>query len=92
VARCLGSGYLKLPPEEYSYSLQDFFPMVRRRFLNFTVSVPRFPEKIVKKYYGSDCMEMCMLHNLDHRQYKPTRFPTTKFPLEDVLVYLKENS
>ena len=33
-------------------------------------------------------MEMCMLHNLDHRKYKPTGFPKTKFPLEDILTFL----
>jgi hypothetical protein len=31
-----------------------------------------------------------MLHNLDHRNYKPTGFPATKFPLEKVLAYLKD--
>jgi hypothetical protein len=81
---------MKLPPEEFSYSVEDFFPLKRRRFLDFEVSVPRFPEEIVKQYYGSDCMNMCMLHNLDHRQYKPTGFPVTKFPLEDVLAFLEE--
>ncbi len=82
---------MTLPPENFSYSVEDFFPLERRRFLDFTVSVPRLPEEIMKQYYGSDCLEMCMLHNLDHRQYKPTGFPTTKFPLDDVLAFLKEN-
>ncbi len=82
---------MTLPPEEFSYSVADFFPLERRAFMDFTVSVPRLSEEIVKQYYGSDCMEICMLHNLDHRQYKPTEFPTTKFPLQDVLTYLKEN-
>ncbi|MEE9396476.1 MAG: LicD family protein [Methylococcales bacterium] len=82
---------MTLPPEDFSYSIEDFFPLKRRAFLDFTVSVPRLSEEIVKQYYGSDCMEICVLHNLDHRQYKPTGFPTTKFPLEDVLAYLKEN-
>jgi hypothetical protein len=82
---------MTLPPEEFSYSVEDFFPMERRAFLDFTVSVPRFSEDIVKQYYGSDCMKICMLHNLDHRQYKATGFPKTKFPLEDVLAFLEEN-
>lgn len=82
---------MTLPPEEFSYSVDDFFPLERRAFLDFTVSVPRRSEEIVKQYYGSDCMEVCMLHNLNHRQYEPTGFPTTKFFLEDVLAYLKEN-
>ena len=82
---------MTLPPEEFSYSLEDFFPLERRKFLDFSVSVPRRAEEIVKQYYGSDCMEFCMLHNLDHRQYKPTGFPTTIFPLQEVLTYLQEN-
>ena len=82
---------MTLLPEEFVYAVEDFFPLERRAFLNFTVSVPRLSEQIVKQYYGSDCMEMCMLHNLDHRQYKPTGFPTTKFALQDVLTYLKEH-
>lgn len=82
---------MTLPPEKFSYSVRDFFPLERKAFLDFTVSVPRLSEEIVKQYYGSDCMEICMLHNLDHRQYKPTGFPTTKYLLEDVLAYLKEN-
>jgi hypothetical protein len=86
-----GDTTMTLPPEEFSYSVGDFFPLERRAFLNFTVSVPRLSEEIVKQYYGSDCMEICMLHHLDHRQYKPTGFPTTKFPLAEVLAHLKEN-
>lgn len=85
-------GIMTLPPEEFPYSVEDFFPLERRPFLDFTVCVPRLAESIVKQYYGSDCMEICMLHNLDHRQYKPTGFPTTKFPLEEVLAYLQEKS
>jgi hypothetical protein len=83
---------MTLPPEEFSYSVDDFFPLERRRFLDFTVSVPRRPNEIVKQYYGDDCLEMCLLHNLDHRHYKPTGFPATKFPLEDVLAYLREDA
>lgn len=86
-----GDNIMTLPPEEFSYAFEDFCPLERRSFLDFTVSVPQLSEEIVKQYYGSDCMEICMLHNLDHRQYKPTGFPTTKFTLEDVLNYLKEN-
>jgi hypothetical protein len=82
---------MTLLPEEFAYAVEDFFPLERRAFLDFTVSVPRLSEKIMKQYYGSDCMEVCMLHDLDHRQYKPTGFPTTKFALQDVLTYLKEN-
>ncbi|MCZ6671853.1 MAG: LicD family protein [Verrucomicrobia bacterium] len=82
---------MTLPPEEFSYSVDDFFPLERRSFLGFTVSVPRLSDGIVRQYYGSDVMEICMLHNMDHRNYKPTGYPTTKYPLEDVLTYLKEN-
>ena len=87
----ISDNIMTLPPEEFSYSIKDFFPLERRSFLDFTVNVPRLSEEIVKQYYGSDCMKICMLHGLDHRQYKPTGFPTTKFPLEDVLAFLEEN-
>jgi hypothetical protein len=82
---------MTLPPEKFPYSVKDFFPLERRRFLDFTVSVPRFSQKIVEQYYGKDCMNICMLHGLDHRQYKPTGFPMTKFALNDVLAFLKKN-
>jgi len=82
---------MMLLPEEFQYSIEAFFPLKRRAFLDFTVNVPRLSGDIVKQYYGSDCMTSCMLHHLDHRQYKPTGFPTTKFNLEDVLKLLKEN-
>jgi hypothetical protein len=82
---------MTLPPEEFTYTVEDFFPLKRKPFMDFTVNIPCLTEKIVKQYYGSDCMEMCMLHGLDHRQYKSTGFPTTKFPLEDVLAFLKES-
>ena len=81
---------MTLPPEEFIYSVDDFYPLERKPFLDFTVSVPRLAERIVKQYYGEDCMEICMLHNLDHRNYKPTGFPATKFPLGKVLAYLKD--
>ncbi len=82
---------MTLPPEEFSYSVEDFFPLQRKAFLDFYVSVPRRPESILRQYYGDDCMEFCMLHNLDHRNYKPTGFPSTKFALAAVLAYLREN-
>lgn len=82
---------MTLPPEAFSYSVDDFFPLERRSFLDFTVSVPRLSDGIVKQYYGKDVMEICILHGMDHRNYKPTGYPTTKFPIEDVLAYLKEN-
>lgn len=82
---------MTLPPEEFSYSLEDFFPLQRRAFLDFSVSVPKCSEKILKQYYGDDCMEVCVLHDLDHRHFKSTGYPSTKFPLKDVLAYLKEN-
>ena len=83
---------ITLPPEKFEYSVEEFFPLERRTFLGFTVSVPRSSKDIVKRYYGNDCMTMCVLHDLDHRQYRPTGFPSTKFPLEDVITFLEENS
>ncbi|PCH52315.1 MAG: hypothetical protein COC20_03670 [Cellvibrionales bacterium] len=86
-----GGGTMTLLTEEFIYAVDDFFPLERRAFLDFTVSTPRLSKQILKQYYGNDCMEVCMLHKLDHRQYKPTGFPTTKFALADVLTYLTEN-
>ena len=82
---------MTLPPEEFSYSVEDFFPLQRKAFLDFYVSVPRRPESILRQYYGDEFMEFCTLHNLDHRNYKPTGFPSTKFALAAVLAYLREN-
>jgi hypothetical protein len=83
---------MTLLPEAFAYSVDDFFPLQRRAFLDFAVSVPRRPAEIVKQYYGDDCMEMCVLHSLNHRQYKPTGYPDTKFPLDDVLAFLEGKS
>jgi len=82
---------MRLLPEEFSYSVNDFYPLIRRPLLDFTVSIPRHSGSIMEQYYGSDCMQNCMLHGLNHRQYKPTGYPTTKFPLEDVLAHLEDN-
>ena len=86
------SSIMTLPPEEFKYSIEDFFPLERRPFLDLTVSVPRLSDKIIKEYYGEDCLETCMLHGLNHRQYKPTGYPSTRFRLEDVMAYLRENT
>lgn len=83
---------MTLPPETFKYNVEDFFPIERVSFLDFEVSIPKLSESIVKQYYGNDCMEICMLHTLNHRLYKPTGFPSTKFPLNDVLSYLKDHS
>ena len=82
---------MRLPPETFTYAMTDFFPLRRRAFLDFFVNVPQHAGTILKRYYGSDCLEFCMLHSLDHRNYRPTGFPSTKFALADVLRYLKEN-
>jgi hypothetical protein len=81
-----------LPPEENTFTMDDFFPLERKAFLDFTVSTPRLTEKILKEYFGDDCMTMCMLHGMDHRKYKPTGFPTTKFPVREVLAYLNNTA
>jgi hypothetical protein len=83
---------MTLPPEDFRYSIGEFLPLEIRSFLDFTVSVPRLPVKIVKDYYGEDCLEICMLHGMNHRQYKPTGYPETKFPLGEVMAFLKEHS
>lgn len=83
---------MTLPPEEFLYSLEDFQPVQRSAFLDFSVSIPRHSGEIVKQYYGSDCLQVCVLHSLDHRHYRPTGYPSTKFPLEDVLRYLERNT
>jgi len=81
---------MTLPPEEFRYSPTDFFPLERRGFLDFSVLVPRLSLDIVKQYYGEDCMEVCVLHGLNHREYSPTGYPSTKFSLDTVMAYLKE--
>ena len=79
---------MTLLPEQFVYAREDFFPLQRSPFLDFEISIPSRPEKIVRQYYGEDCMTHCVLHHLEHRHYRPTGFPTTKFPLVDVMACL----
>jgi hypothetical protein len=75
--------------EEFTYNTDDFFPLQRRPFLDFSVSFPSNYEKILNDYYGDDWMEICMPSILDHRNYRPTGFPQIKLPVEQVMSFLE---
>jgi len=78
-----------LPPEKFIYNIKDFFPLQRKGFQDFSVFIPNNPEKILNHYFGNDdWMDFCVPSTLDHRNYRPTEFPTIKRPLKDVLEYL----
>jgi hypothetical protein len=80
---------LTLPPEQFIYDIDDFFPLKRTPFQEFSVMVPRNPAKILNDYFGTDdWMEYCVPSELDHRHYRPTGFPAVKKPVKDVLAYL----
>jgi phosphorylcholine metabolism protein LicD len=85
----LNKNAMTLPPEKFIYNINDFFPLQRRPFKGFSVMIPKNPKKILNEYFGAeDWMEYCIPSTLDHRQYKPTGFPTIKKPLKEVMAYL----
>jgi len=80
---------MTLPPEKFVYNIDDFFPLQRRVFRDFSVMIPQDPEKILNDYFGThDWMKYCIPSTLDHRHYKPTGFPVVKKPIDDVLAFL----
>ena len=80
---------MTLPPEKFVYDIEDFFPLQRKPFKEFSVMVPQNPAKILNEYFGTDdWMEYCIPSTLDHRQYRPTGFPAVKKPLQAVMAYL----
>ena len=80
---------MTLPPEKFVYDIEDFFPLQRKPFKEFSVMVPQNPAKILNEYFGTDdWMEYCIPSTLDHRQYRPTEFPAVKKPLQTVMAYL----
>jgi len=80
---------MTLPPEKFVYNIEDFFPLQRKPFKEFSVMVPQNPAKILNEYFGTDdWMEYCIPSTLDHRQYRPTEFPAVKKPLQTVMAYL----
>jgi len=80
---------MTLPPEKFVYNIEDFFPLQRKPFKEFSVMVPQNPAKILNEYFGTDdWMEYCIPSTLDHRQYRPTKFPAVKKPLQAVMTYL----
>ena len=86
------SGSMTLPPEEFVYNESDFFPLKRRPFKGFLVSIPKNSEQILNHYFGTDdWMDYCIPSTLDHRHYKPTGFPSIKRPVEEVLAYLSQD-
>ncbi len=83
---------MTLPPENFVYNRRDFFPLERRPFKGFSVSIPRSSERILNHYFGTDdWMDYCIPSTLDHRHYKATGFPSIKRPVEEVLAYLSGN-
>lgn len=82
-------GSVTLPPEEFVYNRDDFFPLERRAFKGFSVNIPGNSARILDRYLGADdWMDYCTPSTLDHRHYKPTGFPSIKWPVEEVLAYL----
>jgi hypothetical protein len=80
---------MTLPPEKYVYNIEDFFPLQRSPFQDFSVMIPQDPTKILNDYFGTDdWMEYCIPSALDHRFYRPTGFPAIKKPVKEVLAYL----
>ncbi len=84
-----GNESMILLSEEFTYNVNDFLPLQRRPFLDFTVNVPKNYERILNGYYGDDWMEVCMPSILDHRNYRPTGFPQVKLPLKEVMSFLE---
>ena len=85
-----GTDYLTLLPEEFRYSVEDFFPLRYVEFLGFRVAVPHRPESVLDTYFGSaDWMEYCSLPEQDHRNGGvATNFPEDKFKVSEVLDHL----
>ena len=89
-----GTDYLTLPPEEFRYAVEDFFPLKHVEFLGFRVAVPHRPESVLDTYFGStNWMEYCVLPEQDHRNGGvATNFPKDKFKVIEVLDHLSEAS
>jgi LicD family protein len=82
---------MTLPPEDFVYNIDDFFPLQRKPFQGFSVLIPNCADKILNHYFGTnDWMDYCIPSTLDHRHYKPTGFPEIKRPLKEVLSYLDD--
>ncbi len=80
---------MTLPPEKFVYDIDDFFPLQRKPFKEFSVMIPQNPAKILNEYFGTgDWMKYCIPSTLDHRQYRLTGFPVVKKPLQAVMAYL----
>lgn len=80
-------GRIALPPEEFRYRQEDFFPIQQAAFLGAMVGVPHNPTAILNTYFGSnDWMDVCQLPYRDHRQGGAlTGYPKDKFNLQTVL-------
>ena len=85
-----GTDCLTLPPENFEYAMEDFFPLKHVEFFGFLVAIPHRPESVLDTYFGSqDWMEYCVLPKQDHRSGGvATNFPTNKFKVCDVLDHL----
>lgn len=81
---------MTLPPEKFVYNINDFFPLQRRTFKDFSVMIPQNPGKILNEYFSTDnWMEYCMPSTFDHRHYKSTGFPVVKKTVNEVLQFLE---
>jgi len=79
-----------LPPEKIVYNKEDFFPLQRKRFHDFSVLIPNRSEKILNTYFKcNDWLEYCFPSDLNHREYRPTGFPAVKKPLKEVLDFIE---
>jgi len=79
-----------LPPEKIVYKKEDFFPLQRKRFHDFSVLIPNRSEKILNTYFKcNDWMEYCVPSDLNHREYRPTGFPAVKKPIKEVLAFIE---
>ena len=81
---------MTLPPEKIVYKKEDFFPLQRKRFHDFSVLIPNKSEKILNTYFKcNDWMEYYVPSALNHREYCPTGFPAVKKPLKAVLDFIE---
>ncbi|MBW1851423.1 MAG: LicD family protein [Deltaproteobacteria bacterium] len=81
---------MTLPPEKIVYNKEDFFSLQRKSFHDFSVLIPNKFEKILNTYFKcNDWMEYCIPSALNHREFRPTGFPTVKRPLKEVLAFLE---
>lgn len=84
------NGLISLPPESRQYRRDDFFPLKRRNFRDFSLMTPHKPENVLDTYFQTnDWNEFCVPTELIHREARPSNFPQKKFRLDEVMRHLK---